>query len=353
MKTTSLFFERFTGTRVPILDLLRCVAITFVVLDHYDGYTFPGGGIGVSIFFCLSGYLITTNLLEKNVTIGEFLVRRIFRIYPAYVVVCLLHVGLLYILDHPLRTQFVEALPGLLLFIKMPNKWIGFGVGVFWTLQIELWFYIFIPFVIKLNNHVLRFRIVIGLILISLVFKSLVYFKFGQLSSYSIVKTVYWMDNLLYGVLAALLLNYLSPLYRIKKTVRSSWRIINILIGLSLSLMVLYWPNARDIWPWQSTLASALSAVIIFSAIRYRLYEKLTFVVITYGSLFAYAIYLLHPFPLDYYGMIKTLLGVPTMTYKVIVLTTMILSTICLHYFIEKPGMVIGKKLNKVINRHD
>ena len=40
----------------PALDGLRAIAITFVILFHSDREIFPGGWIGVDIFFVLSGY---------------------------------------------------------------------------------------------------------------------------------------------------------------------------------------------------------------------------------------------------------------------------------------------------------
>ena len=72
---------------IPSLNGLRAVAIAVVVWAHAE---FPGrvaGGMGVSLFFFLSGYLITTLLRAEydrfdRISIGNFYLRRALRIFP-------------------------------------------------------------------------------------------------------------------------------------------------------------------------------------------------------------------------------------------------------------------------------
>jgi peptidoglycan/LPS O-acetylase OafA/YrhL len=74
----------------PALDGVRGVAIACVVLNHTVGY--PAMGFtGVDLFFVLSGFLITTLLLEEHarngrVSLGDFYRRRALRLLPALVV---------------------------------------------------------------------------------------------------------------------------------------------------------------------------------------------------------------------------------------------------------------------------
>jgi peptidoglycan/LPS O-acetylase OafA/YrhL len=76
----------------PDIDGLRAIAIALVVLYH-AGLGFPGGFIGVDVFFVISGYLITGILFDasgsKRTSIADFYRRRIKRILPALVVVYL------------------------------------------------------------------------------------------------------------------------------------------------------------------------------------------------------------------------------------------------------------------------
>ncbi|MEQ1699679.1 MAG: acyltransferase [Ilumatobacteraceae bacterium] len=84
----------------PSLDGLRGVCIAGVVAFHacsFNGYTatIPGGFIGVSVFFTLSGFLITSLLLREidsngRVGLANFWARRIRRLWPAALTVTLL-----------------------------------------------------------------------------------------------------------------------------------------------------------------------------------------------------------------------------------------------------------------------
>ena len=75
-------------TYIPGLDGIRAIAFALVYLGHSGFEKFVGrGGIGVTIFFFLSGYLITTLLrLEADssgtISISQFYLRRTFRIFP-------------------------------------------------------------------------------------------------------------------------------------------------------------------------------------------------------------------------------------------------------------------------------
>ncbi len=75
---------------VPALDGIRAIAITLIVCFHATG--FPAGGwLGVDVFFVLSGFLITTLLLERRgqESIVGFYRRRALRLLPALVALLL------------------------------------------------------------------------------------------------------------------------------------------------------------------------------------------------------------------------------------------------------------------------
>lgn len=80
-----------TGTHVQSLDGVRAFAIIAVLLTHAGMPGFEAGWIGVDLFFALSGFLITTLLLQEQDRVGsisykDFLVRRALRLMPAYLV---------------------------------------------------------------------------------------------------------------------------------------------------------------------------------------------------------------------------------------------------------------------------
>lgn len=71
----------------PGLDGLRGIAVLLVMLAHAGTPGFSlGGAVGVEVFFVLSGFLITTLLLERPVDLRRFYTRRARRLLPALVV---------------------------------------------------------------------------------------------------------------------------------------------------------------------------------------------------------------------------------------------------------------------------
>jgi len=152
---------RSTG-RIPTLDGWRAVAITLVLAGHASdeiARATAGWGLeirvprdiglfGVRVFFAVSGYLITTNLLEEErtrgaVSLASFYVRRALRILPA-ACVFLLAVALLAAMGvlavTPLR--WFATLGLLANYTDAPSSWY---LGHFWSLAIEEHFYLVWP----------------------------------------------------------------------------------------------------------------------------------------------------------------------------------------------------------------
>lgn len=75
----------------PDIDGLRAIAVFLVVGYHAFPSIFPGGYVGVDVFFVISGYLITLILINSfesnNFSVLDFYQRRILRIFPALILV--------------------------------------------------------------------------------------------------------------------------------------------------------------------------------------------------------------------------------------------------------------------------
>ena len=82
------------------IDGLRAGAVLLVIGYHFFPNRFPGGYVGVDIFFVISGFLITGILLQdlerKDFSIARFYGRRIRRIFPAWVTILLFLASLIY-----------------------------------------------------------------------------------------------------------------------------------------------------------------------------------------------------------------------------------------------------------------
>lgn len=77
--------------RIPGLDGIRGLAVVVVLVYHLWPAVLPGGFLGVTIFFALSGYLITRLLIEEHerngrITLSSFYIRRARRLLPVAVV---------------------------------------------------------------------------------------------------------------------------------------------------------------------------------------------------------------------------------------------------------------------------
>lgn len=338
--------------RLYVLDFLRATAITFVVITHYNFLWLPGGGVGVSIFFCLSGFLIGKMLLFDRVTMPQFLIRRFFRIYPAYLAMIIFQLTIMLAAGHERTADYIRALPSLLFFIRMPD-WIGMGVGIFWTLQVEMAFYLLIPFILKFAAHnVVKY--LVAIIVASFIYKFLESARLVPLPSYSLLSLVYWADGLVYGVLVAYFYKTEIPqLNPFDDFLRRMARPILWTLVATTFAIAYFVPSIGRIWPIQSSAVSAITAVGLFIYFRYggislRVHKSIQVIAIV-----SYSLYLCHSFPLDYRALypVVSIFGLPGTSF--LLLATAILATLALYFCIERPGVKLGRRFeNFVIGKY-
>jgi peptidoglycan/LPS O-acetylase OafA/YrhL len=89
---------RSDSRRLHALDGLRALAVIMVFFNHLDDHLFTGGYLGVTLFFALSGYLITSLLLDEHrrtgtIRLRAFYTRRVLRLMPALFTMVLLTLG--------------------------------------------------------------------------------------------------------------------------------------------------------------------------------------------------------------------------------------------------------------------
>jgi peptidoglycan/LPS O-acetylase OafA/YrhL len=139
-----------SARRLPALDGLRAIAVLTVILYH-GGIEFVPADLGVSIFFVLSGFLITWLLLrERNesgrVSLRAFYTRRALRIFPAYLV----FIALSFAVDRFLGDSWPSAMRWSALTYTMNyyNALHGNPVNAIthtWSLAVEEQFYLLWP----------------------------------------------------------------------------------------------------------------------------------------------------------------------------------------------------------------
>lgn len=146
------------GERFVTLDALRCLAVVMVlgrhrpqppmgwpVLDRFGEIWYHGGWMGVDLFFVLSGFLIGKLLLIEyrdsgRIDVARFLVRRGFKIYPAYYTMIAATIFM--------RSQFLQGttwrqyVPEL----TFTQNYLGGVWNHTWSLAVEEHFYLFFAF---------------------------------------------------------------------------------------------------------------------------------------------------------------------------------------------------------------
>ena len=142
----------------PALDGLRAVAILSVMAGHTWGWLLPGGFVGVDIFFVLSGFLITTLLLEERERTGRislrlFYARRALRLLPALAaLVVAVVIWILLTSPTPLREATIHGLPAVVFYVSnlVWGLWhVNLGLfGHTWSLSLEEQFYVMWPAVL-------------------------------------------------------------------------------------------------------------------------------------------------------------------------------------------------------------
>jgi peptidoglycan/LPS O-acetylase OafA/YrhL len=146
---------------IPSLNGLRALSIIMVILSHlkancflpenyffrYAGMIICNGALGVTIFFIISGFLITTLLIkerEKNgfIFLKKFYARRIIRIFPAYYFLLFVYFILTQLNYAEISTtSWIAALFYLRQFYPIYEHLIGH----LWSLSVEESFYVFFP----------------------------------------------------------------------------------------------------------------------------------------------------------------------------------------------------------------
>ena len=146
---------------IPSLDGIRALSVLIVVLGHSGLQTLIPGGLGVTIFFFLSGFLISTLMLSEHERTGtldipRFYARRVFRLMPPLLLTLAIAYGLTStgLLDGGITAKGLAA--QLLYFANYyglffdPGNTVPDGTGILWSLAVEEHFYIVYPLLMTL-----------------------------------------------------------------------------------------------------------------------------------------------------------------------------------------------------------
>ena len=215
---------------IPALDGMRAVAVFLVIFYHF-GFDRVPGGLGVLIFFVLSGFLITWLLLKENnstgaVSIRGFYIRRALRIFPAFYCFWLGTAALL-IVTHR-AVDWPHALSALCYtsnyyqgIVRPPDSFVSHT----WSLAIEEQFYLLWPGIFYLFRSRLKILtgLVAGIIVCVWTWRLVLQFAFHVNQSYIYRAFETRIDHLMVGCLLALLIRQGAATSLLAKCCRHIW----------------------------------------------------------------------------------------------------------------------------------
>ena len=292
---------------VPALDGLRGVAILLVVATHYFGL--PGGGpIGVGLFFVLSGFLITTLLLEEHAVSGEirlrdFYLRRARRLLPGLIALLIGYSvvagpsGLKVVAIAGFYTaNIAEA-------FWSPNPVAHTALAHLWTLAQEEQFYLVWPALLIAILRRRRQTAVVAALLVAFIGYRMAYVGLDKGIS---VDRLYGPDLHADWLLAGVLLAFVYGRGRSIPDVAATGAFAALFMGLLLN------PWTQTWFVWTSTLFLAASVALVWAAVSdTQMAMLLSARPLTWLGRISYSLYLWHVPVFAVFGYRHALVALP------------------------------------------
>jgi peptidoglycan/LPS O-acetylase OafA/YrhL len=338
------------------LDGLRSVAILAVVIFHTFPDILPGGFTGVDIFFVLSGYLITTNLLNsfdhKTFTYLDFYSRRIRRIFPALIVVLLttLVAGWFILLPDEYELLGKHVFSGSFFYsnINLFREVAYFDPKAefkpllhLWSLAVEEQFYIFWPptimFLLKRSCNI-TYKVTF-LTILSLLICLLLVSRYPSATFY-MLPTRAW-ELLLGAVLSSVNLSqWHKSIFSKRLRIASGW------LGISLVVCAFLLMNKNSLFPSWNALLPTIGCFLIIYAGDECWFNRhiLCNTIPVYIGRISYPLYLWHWPLISFAWMIES--KEPSSLTKFIAILLSCLFASLTYNYVEKPAQKFTPILN-------
>ena len=241
------------------MDGLRTLAMALVVWNHAgSGAVQFGAGLGVKLFFVISGFLIITLLLRErdkhgSISLKGFHVRRSLRILPLYFAVLGLYTLLVALMERgtPEGAEFFHNLPAYLTFTA--NWFVDYAGGVrvifffAWSLSAQEQFYLVWPSIVRLSRG-WAFPVALMSVVLVVGLSAEWGVQSGRLDdSLLLVRLLARQPTAIgAGLLAAYLLHDEKGFAVARPLVGSRW---SVLLGAGLMLLQAFQPSTPDVIP--------------------------------------------------------------------------------------------------------
>lgn len=327
----------------PDIDGLRGLQILCLIAFHSFPNFAPGGYVGVSIFFVISGYLITNILLRNDeltiVELSQFWCRRIKRIFPALITTLLMSliIGYFFLLPTEYEQLAKYVIGGALFFDNFvalsesgyfDNSSIEKPLLNLWSLAIEEQFYIIWPFIILIIIKLKNQLSIIGLICIML-FSINIY-----LSPNYPAQNFYFSISRFFEIASG---GYLAIIARSDSKLISH-KIIKKYgcgIGIVLILYSVFEFSKYTLYPGYAVLIPVLGSILVIASEQNApLKQILNNKVIIYVGLISYPLYLIH-WSLN--SFLHILNNDPSKIYILIIIFLSFFISLIIYRYIENP----------------
>ena len=347
---------RTAPLHIPSLDGLRAVSFLIVFLAH-SGISVVPGGFGVTVFFYLSGFLITTLMrMERDktgtVNLGHFYLRRALRILPPFYLILLMAIGL----------TLLNFLPGkldptvlLIQSLHVSNYWFiwhgsdGAPIGTvpYWSLAVEEHFYLVFPMLYLGLNRLLRrhtqAKVLLALCAVVCIWRCILVGVLGAASDRTYMASDTRFDSIFFGCALAIGMN---PVLDAPSGSDRLWKWL--LLPGALALLILTFAYRAE-W-FRETIRYTLQGIaltpVFVSVMRFPewgAFRLLNTKPVAFVGLLSYSLYLLHQVALFLLGyQLPSLHSVPR---SILALLASLIIAIAIHYAVEKPSARARKRL--------
>jgi peptidoglycan/LPS O-acetylase OafA/YrhL len=320
--------------RISVLDGWRGIAILLVLFEHIQSAQMGGilkpwtatGQHGVTIFFVLSGFLITSKLIDGRISPGQFYIRRFFRLMPAAWAYLAFLWTFDFLLGHPL-IGIRETASCVFFYRNYLGNTGSMVASHFWSLSMEEQFYIVWPCLLLLVGiRKVRWFAVGGAL--GLAFYRLVRWNYYNRLDFN-YRTEVRADAILVGCLLALLFS--NPKIRAAAT-----RWAKFCAAPALAILFFCFARFRLLPPLYEDLSIAILIAASLLYPRAALSRLLSNPAIVWLGTVSYSIYIWQQFfmglPAGYTGLGLLIIGLP-------------LCVLGSYYCIELPCVRLGHRL--------
>ena len=348
---------------IPCLDGIRAVAFGLVFAAHSGLYWIPAG-LGVSIFFFLSGYLITTILrieYEKygKIDIKKFYPRRVLRIFPplyiTYTLILVLQMGFGFAPTEEIKVKAVLfQLFHLTNYYQVLFGESGFPIGtsVLWSLAVEQHFYlIYTIFFTLLHGRMSRTQIstlflVICLVILLWRFFLICGFNAEQSRVFSATDTR--IDSILYGCLLAAWWNPIKGSSKPKHAITNRFLVTSIVFLLLLCFsLTLTQSRLRQVFGF------SLQGIAMIPLFFYLIKNNETIIakwlenrLIRFLGVISYTLYLVH---FSIILILRDTLKTNLLFLSILAFIASLIWAIFMYYLVEKPVARLRKRNRRII----